>query len=318
VSEKASCEGSTDADHLFLGEWDMARTFPRNLLVACAFAAGCFFVSTRSHAAVIYSTPGSTYTQTFDSLPTAPTNVSIQATTPWKDDDINGVTATQVSIPGWYLYHPLIPTGGETGTNGHQRFRIGTGSSNTGSFYGYGIAGVNAVTDRALGDLGSTTLASNPPGNQDMVTGLLLTNNNAYSLTEFTVTYTGEQWRQNGNTVSDSIFLSYFNGDGTTFDNGPAFTSLPTGTFTSPVVGAVAATLDGNAAANRITGITATVSGIFWTPGTSLMIRWNDLQIAANDHGLAIDDVTFTATPEPGTVGLLLGATLLSGLRRRR
>ena len=38
-----------------------------------------------------------------------------------------------------------------------------------------------------------------------------------------------------------------------------------------------------------------TVTGLSWAPGANLWIRWNDINDADNDHGLAIDDVMFSA-----------------------
>src|SRR4051812_49254236 len=99
-------------------------------------------IANQSRAAVIYSTTGSTYTQNFDSLPSSPTNTSLQATVPWTDDSTS--SATQTSIPGWYLYHPVVQTT-EGGANNHQRLRLSTGNSGTGSFYSFGVAGTNPV-----------------------------------------------------------------------------------------------------------------------------------------------------------------------------
>jgi hypothetical protein len=75
--------------------------------------------------------------------------------------------------------------------------------------------------------------------------------------------------------------------------------------------------VDGNATGNRQT-ITATVTGLNWQPGQDLWIRWADLNDAGNDHGLAIDDLNFSAVPEPGALALAMFAAigLYSGRRR--
>src|SRR5688572_4137950 len=110
-----------------------------------------------SMAAVTYSVPGSAYMQNFDTLPITPENMSLETTIPWRDDSTS--SATQTSLPGWFLYHPLAPGGatGENGTNDHQRFRIGNGSGNTGSFYSYGATG---TTDRSLAGLNADTVST--------------------------------------------------------------------------------------------------------------------------------------------------------------
>jgi hypothetical protein len=285
---------------------------PRNRATLAALTAA-LFVPAAANAAVMYTINGSTYTQNFDSLPITPENANIEtATVPMKWADDTTPTANIVSIPGWYLYHAVAPAS-EGGTNGHQRMRITSGSSTTGAFYSFGSTG---STERALGDVGSTTIASNPPGDQNIYTGLRLTNGTADALDSLTITYTGEQWRNNGNTASDTIFFSYSLDPAATVNSG-AYTSVSALDFTSPVFSATAATLDGNAAANRSTK-TATISGIFWAPGTDLWLRWDDLQIGGNDHALGIDDLSFTATPEPTTLALLTAALPLAARRRRR
>ena len=52
--------------------------------------------------------------------------------------------------------------------------------------------------------------------------------------------------------------------------------------------------LDGNDPANR-TAIGTTVGGFVWNPGEDLWLRWRDVDHAGNDHGLSIDDLSFSA-----------------------
>ncbi|ODU51419.1 hypothetical protein ABT09_03900 [bacterium SCN 57-13] len=58
-----------------------------------------------------------------------------------------------------------------------------------------------------------------------------------------------------------------------------------------------------------------------WTAGSSLWIKWTDLNDSGNDHALAIDDVTFTSranpVPEPASMAAL-GLGALGLIRRRR
>jgi len=57
-----------------------------------------------------------------------------------------------------------------------------------------------------------------------------------------------------------------------------------------------------------------------WIPGDSLFIRWNDVNDAGNDAGVAIDNLTMTATvvPEPSCVALLgLGIAAVALLSRK-
>jgi len=285
-----------------------------------ALAGGLILlIGARASATINY-----TYTQDFDSLPTSPENANLETqATPQKWADDTSPSTNVISIPGWYLYHPLSPSGtpAEVGTNGHQRFRVQSGQTGTGSFYSFGggtNASVNPNTDRALGDVGSTTIASNSPGDQNIYTGLKLINNTADTLTDFTLTYTGEQWRNIGNANPHTISVAYSLDPAATINTG-TYTAKPTMDFVSPIHTATAAALDGNLAANRQT-LTTTVSGLNWTPGSALWLRWDDLQIGGNDHALAIDDVNFTATsvPEPASITLAGIATIPLLARRRR
>jgi hypothetical protein len=256
--------------------------------------------ATELRASISYTTVNSSYAQDFDTLPTGPTNTSLQSTIPWIDDSTS--SATNTSLPGWYLYHNTTQT--EGGTNGHQRLRIGPGSSGTGAFYDFGVAGTNPDTDRALGNLTSSTIGTS-------FYGLRLTNNTGITLGQFTLTYTGEQWRDGGATspatsVAQTATFGYAVTSATPTDIGDFnATTNPGGitgvvsasplNFTSPIFGSTpAVTLDGNAPANRIL-LSATVGGFTWLPGEDLWLRWSDVDHASNDHGMAVDDLTFSA-----------------------
>src|SRR5690606_33373831 len=150
-------------------------------------------------AAVLYSTPGSTYFEDFNSLPTdvrASANIESGASAPQVDypngwtDDSTTVSGDRVGVPGWYLYHPI--TQSEGGANDHQRLRFGTGSSNTGSFWAFASGANNSDAtnpEKALGSLSSNTMSA---AGESMFIGLRLTNNTGQTLTQFTLTYNGE------------------------------------------------------------------------------------------------------------------------------
>lgn len=311
---------------------------PRALFVA--IAAAC--IAPVASAAVSYTTSGSTYTQDFNSLPpgaSGTTNVNLQGlATPmeWQDDtNANTSSSPQIiSLPGWYLYHPTVQAS-EGGTNTHQRLRIGSGNSATGSFYDFGT---NNNTDRALGDLGSATLADDTVAgagtvNSYLYVGLRLTNNTGATLNSITIGYTGEQWRDAGNgaTDADQLNLAYSVGATSIIDSNATFTNVPSLTFLSPVHSTTAATLDGNAAANRTVFAPITLSIPDWAPGTDLWLRWADPQLptptggsgSTPDDGLAIDDVSFSASaaapvPEPASLALLSLPVFALASRRRR
>jgi hypothetical protein len=251
-------------------------------------------------ASISYTTVGSSYAQDFDSLPTTPTNASLEATIPWIDDSTS--SATNTSIPGWYLYHSVTITA-EGGTNDHQRFRITPGTSNTGSFYSFGSSGgtgTNPDTDRALGTISSSTIGTSHYG-------LRLTNNTGVTLGQFTLSYTGEQWRDAGNAtnVAQTHTFGYAVtstsptdiGDFNATTNPGGITGVVAASplnFTSPIFTTTISALDGNVGANRV-ALSSTVGGFNWLPGQDLWLRWSDVDNANADHGMGIDDLTFSA-----------------------
>lgn len=292
----------------------MSRTTALALASALtAFAAGS------AHAALSYTTAGSLFTQDFDSLPGSPTNQNIQANTQytqgWQDDSTS--TATSLGIPGWYLYHPLA-SASEGGVNTHQRLRFGSGTSGTGAFYSFGA---NGSTDRALGMLPSTTMAGT---GDSMRIGLRITNNTGAPLGSFTITYDGEEYRDDASV--NAISFSYaLNVDETNwFNAGTNAVFVNTATFNPPVNNNNAAAVDGNAA-GLVANITATVTfpdGSPWQPGTDIFLRWSQIQLGGStaDDGLAIDNIRFSAAalPEPASLSLVaLAAAPLLGRRRR-
>jgi hypothetical protein len=299
----------------------------RSLRIATLVVSAGLALAGSSPAAILY--PGGFYIQDYNSLPNTPVNQSLGNTADARGwiDDTASPAANQYSISGWYIYHPTVQA--EGGINGHQRLRVsGTPTTAaTGSFYSYGD-NASTSTERALGVVPSATLA---PNNGEVWYGLRLTNNTTDTLTQFTLNYTGEQWRvgdsnsAGGGAGNESLTVDYRLG-GTDLQSG-TYTEIPGATFDSPVdvIGSTSH-LNGNDPANRVTGLGATVTGISWTPGTDLWLRWTAInkfntgvgEIA--DHGLAIDDLTFIGeVPEPSTLALsVLFAVTMLGWRRER
>jgi uncharacterized repeat protein (TIGR01451 family) len=235
-------------------------------------ALGWHLVSTS--AQVSLPTLASPYTQNFDTLATTGT-----ANT-WTDN---------TTIAGWYSQFSLQPANPTT-------YRADSGGSNTGAIYSWGVAGVNLLTERALGSVGSGT-----PG--DIYNAVRLVNNTGVTITSLTVNFTGEQWRQGGcqptpcTPLAQKLDFQYqaANAGVITDANTPTTGWLDHDAldFTSPQPGtSTAAAIDGNAAANR-TALSSTVA-VTINPGQEIWLRWKDINDVNNDHGLAIDDLSVT------------------------
>jgi hypothetical protein len=271
----------------------------RFLITASAVALVMFVNVRPSRAQVVYG--GGTYSEHFDALPTSPENASLQGTA--------GQWAQNSTIPGWYLFHPISQA--EGGADGNSRLRAGPGSSTTGAFYSFGTSG---QTERALGSLSSNTLAN---AGDYQFTGVQVRNNTGQTITQFTLGYTGEQWRDGGAGVVQKLDFQYSLTAGDIKGAFNTFTDVDALDFASPKSSATAATLDGNNAANRTVFTPVTVGNLNWAPGTDLWLRWADVNDANSDSGLAIDDLSFT-TPEPsGSALALCGGLGLLGRRRR-
>jgi hypothetical protein len=294
-------------------------------------------VAAAANAQVINYT-GGTYSQNFDSLPntgtqTRPTGPSATAAGVAGHLWDNGVT-----VNGWYytfensasvgvtpvtngnwIHAGVIGSGGNTIPDYNVRFlRINDGANNAGSAYNYGTTG---SSDRALGALNSGG-ATSPLRN---TIGVRLVNGGNTKLTQFTLNYRGEQWRKGNATDPDPNLdrqdFSWSVIAGGTFDIANLRQPVTSGwtdanaldNITSTNVGAAGAR-DGNV---FFTNVGATVTGIDWDPGEELVLRWVDFDRTSSDDALAIDDVSFQAVPEPGTMAALgLGALAL--IRKRR
>lgn len=182
----------------------------------------------------------------------------------------------------------VLPTGwlfSEAGTNANLVYTAGTGSGTAGDTYSFGSA---ASTERAFGGLQSGSLIP--------TIGAAFTNNTGATITSLTITYTGEQWRLGSAGRQDRIDFQYSTNA----------TSLTTGTwtdenlldFSSPFT-TTAGVLDGNAAANRTTNITSTIT-VNITSGSTFYIRWTDFNASGADDGLSVDDFQLQFTTSGG------------------
>jgi hypothetical protein len=215
-------------------------------------------------------------TQNFDGLPSTGTNLG----------QSGGIFAS-----GWSFL--------EAGTNATTTYDAGTGSANGGNTYDFGVAGTNAVTERALGMLQSGSLTS--------ILGFKFTNNTTKTITSLVVGYTGEVWRLN--TGGDNFAFSYQTGNATTLSSG-TWNSVAGLTFTAPVTGA-ANLVDGNLNANR-TVITPVTIAVNMAPGATYTFRWLDGS-AGSSAGIAIDDFTITLVSLKPTVTTTAATAITTG-----
>lgn len=257
----------------------------KKILTALIALAGI----TAAQAQVLITVLNSPYFQNFDTLPTSGSN--IRATNAAAPEWENNVT-----LSGWYA----------TGTDFISSIAIHNGSDGT-------PVGRNGSAPGSLGTINSTDRAFAPMRqNHASYIGVRLVNNTGSVVEDFSIGFTGEQWRQN-NDSSGTLFFSYQVG-ATALDTG-TWTAVTELNFTSPQVGAGAA-LDGNLAANQ-TALSHTITGVNLAAGEEIWFRWANTT-ANNGIYLGIDDLTVTAIPEPGTLALVAIALGSLALFRRR
>lgn len=204
-----------------------------------------------------------TYSQNFDSLANSGT-----ANT-WMDNS---------TLIGWYASKSISP-------NSVTAYRADDGSGNTGALYSFGASG---STERALG-----SVASGTPGN--FAYGIRFTNDTGSVQSNITVSYTGEQWRNGGNTSAQKLAFLYLvssspitNSDAVNMNSWTAFTGLD---FTTPTTGATAGALDGNNPVNEQV-FTNMLLPVVVLPGQEIVLRWFDANDSGFDHGAAVDNLT--------------------------
>ncbi|MGA2625365.1 MAG: phospholipase D-like domain-containing protein [Bacteroidota bacterium] len=174
---------------------------------------------------------------------------------------------------------------------------VSDGSSNTGAVYN---VGTTSASDRALGMIAS--------GSTVPRIGAQFVNNTGVTITLINLAGMMEQWRSGSNSSANEIDTFAYSFDATSLQTG-TWTRLSGMDLMEKLTSATDnAAKNGNDPANK-TSISGTMSGITWTNGTSMWIRWSDNNDFGNDALLAIDDLTMSfnmvvAPPGKGTASI--------------
>ena len=223
-----------------------------------------------------------TYNQSFDALPTSGAATDITGT----GAVTNQGALVAISTTGAAWQAARILGSGTTAV----KLNVDTGSLSTGSIFSYGAT---ASTNRSLGSLASGTTAP--------AFGVGLTNTTGSVLGTVTITFKAQQWRSPSNSTATSLGVV----NTLTFAHGLASNGITNDKFLSATT--MTPNVNGNVVSNPTSGTTAavglvelstntvTLTGLTWNNGDVLYLRWQDANDAANDAGLAIDDLAIIA-----------------------
>lgn len=161
------------------------------------------------------------------------------------------------------------------------------GETGTGS--GYINFGLTGAANRALGGISNG-------GSARPQFGVVLLNDTDSTITQIPISFAGEQWRGTGAEVT--LVFDYQVGE-TASITAPGTFLQPGGNFNFAASGA-SGVINGKTI-GRKAGLGGTLSGLNWTPGQYLILRWTN---STNTAGLAIDDfrigdAEFDPDPDP-------------------
>ncbi|MGD9721254.1 MAG: PEP-CTERM sorting domain-containing protein [Pirellulales bacterium] len=238
---------------------------------------------------------GGTITENFNTLPTDATNPT-QLGLPKTAFDLNPAINNVTGLTGWQGNNVL-------GSSATTDFHSQDGSSGSSAGRGINSLGTNGSTERALGAI--------PTSNNINQFGLALTNNSSDTYGSFSLSYTGEQWRRGEAGVTNTMTFAW----GLAANIDASLTDVGALSFANPnnQAAPTQVAIDGNDPLNQV-GVAGVVNSINWAPGQTLVLRWTMSEGSGQDNGLAIDDLSFSATPVPEPSSMALFAVALVGL----
>lgn len=224
------------------------------------------------------------YTQNFDILGTT-TFSNVISPTNGVQTGLGDVVSTNLN--GWYA----AKLAGSAATN--SSIVANDGSASSGQVYNYGTT---ADTNRSLGALSSGSVT---PG-----FGALVQNNTGDTINSIIINLTGKFWRSS-TTAQNVLTFGFGVVDGVTFNNNNFLSAvgastLPSADVVGPAPVAVNGPLDGNDPTNQVL-ISNVVIPVTLAPGETMFFRWQDQDNAGSDAGLAIDDLSLTASTNLAT-----------------
>jgi hypothetical protein len=260
-------------------------------------------IAPKDYTYIPYTQAGQVYTQNFDSLPN-PGATTVNSDNPVT---INGLV---YSLGDPFAFGAPIADTGDGGLGlpfalsgwygwgaAEAKFGASTGDQTTGGVISFGPTN-SAGTNRALG-----LLATSSTGPTAFAAKFV--NLSGAPLNMMSLSYTGELWRQNG--AAKTVSLGYYLDPTATNVFSTSVTAWVTSLDPSFPTGPEGAQ-DGTAAANQI-GLSVTNQAIGeWMPGGALWLVWLMADPTGKGQGLAIDNLSFSASALPALTAQAVGS----------
>lgn len=243
------------------------------------------------------------YSQDFSSLPSTGTTLT------W---------ANNSTISGWYREYDgtIAPPGRDSSIQ-----TTGASNNGVGSQDGFLNVGENETSNRSLVMRRANSFTG--------AFGVVFQNNSGAALSGFAVGYTGEQWRRHGDDATSLYFeyavVSSHNSAEFNILSDYSWTRVDALEFVSPEFGGGLTGLNGNLDEYREVISPAMVLTDI-QEGEYIAIRWfQDRtnvsgETTAARHALGVENMSFSAIPEPSTYAMFFGVIGLAivALRRKR
>ena len=232
---------------------------------------------------IAYANPGSTYVQTFDSLP-ATGSISLPGKGPFA---LQSPPITQGKLSGWFISQTA-------GSSNQAGFYIGSGTSTAHGIYS---SGLNNNNERSLGSLSSS--------GGSYALGVIFTNQTGKTLSILSIAAQIEQWRKGGSGKKNTWICKAKTGKWEGIDT-LGWITCPEGNFSSINSSIGTTSLNGNLPENQ-QALAFQITRFRWKPGEQLLLAWFDPDDAGNDDLCAIDQFQFSGlyqmnAPYPGLI----------------
>jgi len=254
---------------------------------------GATNISSMPLSFIPYSSPGSVYSQDFNTLPD-PGASSVNSANPVT---INGVVYSLANPFGFA--NPVLGSGNSGGLGINElagwyglgslssKFGATDGDQTTGGLVSFGSP---SSPNRALGLLATSSTGGT-------ASGAKFINQSGQTLSSISVQLIGELWRQSD--IPKTLECSYFiDPTAAAPFSGSQTALLPALNVSFPVnpsaVGGVA--VDGTVSANQTNLTVVSQPIVNWTPGAALWLVWQMVDATGKAQGLAIDNLSFVAS----------------------